>query len=61
MLLPTIRVCAPYKDKPMTPEVAHTIEHIGATYMREHYKKYNLLWSYGLLNRFLFSNCGNFE
>ena len=53
-----IRVCAPYKDKPMTPEVAHTIEHIGATYMREHYKNTIYFGPMGCLTGFYLVTVG---
>lgn len=29
-----IRICEPYVDKPMSPAIAHAIEHIGATFLR---------------------------
>ena len=29
-----IRICEPYVDTPMTSAVAHTIEHLGATFLR---------------------------
>lgn len=29
-----IRMCAPYNDKPLDPKAAHTIEHIGASILR---------------------------
>ena len=30
-----VRFTAPYKDAPLTPEILHTIEHLGAVYLRE--------------------------
>ena len=31
-----VRFTRPYKDAPLTPGVLHTIEHLGAVYLREH-------------------------
>ena len=33
-----IRICAPYKELPMPIDAMHTIEHIVATYLRNHKK-----------------------
>ena len=31
-----VRLKAPYRQTPMTPAVIHTLEHLGAVYLREH-------------------------
>ena len=30
-----VRFTAPYRELPLTPEILHTIEHLGAVYLRE--------------------------
>ena len=30
-----VRLTAPYQDAPLSPEVLHTLEHLGAVYLRE--------------------------
>ena len=39
-----IRVCAPYKDVPMTSAVAHTIEHVIADLLRNSKYKYKVVY-----------------
>lgn len=39
-----IRVCEPYVDEQMGPEVAHAIEHIGATYLRNTFSKNDIVY-----------------
>lgn len=42
-----IRMCAPYNDEPMPRDAMHTIEHIGATYLRNHKKFGNNIIYFG--------------
>ena len=30
-----VRLCAPYRQEPLSPSVLHTLEHVGAAYLRE--------------------------
>lgn len=39
-----IRVVAPNKDMPITPESSHTIEHLVATYLRNSKQKNNIIY-----------------
>lgn len=51
-----IRLTEPNRMKPASPESLHTIEHLAATFMRNHpvwKEKVVLFWSYGMLHRLL--------
>lgn len=55
-----IRMTSPNDEPVMNTAEIHTIEHLGATFLRNHevYKdQVILLWSYGMQNRFLSSSC----
>ena len=55
-----IRMCEPNVDEPLDPKAAHTIEHIGATLLRNgKYKDTDyLFWSNGLYDRVLSDHKG---
>ena len=39
-----IRMCKPYVDEPLDPKAAHTLEHIGATLLRNGRFKENIIY-----------------
>lgn len=55
-----IRMTAPNREPVINTAEIHTMEHLGATFLRNHKewaKKSYLLWSYGMSYRILYDSC----